>query len=286
MQQAKILVIVGPTASGKTSLAIDLAKRFNGEIICADSRTIYSGMDIGTAKPSKSDQKLIKHYMLDIVEPNQSFSVVKYKQQALEAISQIKRNSKLPIIVGGSGMYIDSLLFDYQFRGHKLGKNIDGLSIEAKKAQAKILYPDYYNNIQGNNVRRLDQLLMYGPAGEEDRESLKLDCLIVGLSPKELMLKHNIELRASQMLNNNFVHEVEFLRAKYGPDAPGLSSTGYRQVGMMLDGELQESELLASIIKASNKLAKKQFTWFRRNKHINWFDSGDKSELLIAEYLN
>ena len=281
----KMIVILGPTASGKSELAMKLAKRYDGEIICADSRTIYKHLDIGTAKPSIQDQKEVKHHLLDVIEPNQSYSVVDFKTLCEKTIADIQRRGKLPLLVGGSGMYIDAVLYDYQFRSTKTGLNIENMTDDQKIAKAHEYYAAEAAKIDSKNIRRIDQLLAYGPTITNDREAIKFDCKIIGVDIKKLLLKQNIAKRTKQMLNNGFIQEVEGIRGKYGSDCRALATTGYRQVADYLDHKTTIAELEAAIARATVDLAKKQMTWFKRNKHICWIDSYLEASIICSNYL-
>lgn len=281
----KLLVIVGPTASGKTSLAIDIAQKHNGEIICADSRTIYKHMNIGTAKPTKAEQQIVSHHILDIVNPNEAFSVVEFKTLCNTTIKDVQTRGKLPIMVGGSGMYIDSVLFDYQFRAQNSKIDISCMSLEEKQQKALVLYPVELKQIDIKNERRLDQLLQYGPAQSNDRKLLKKECKIIGKSLKKSILKQNIEMRTKQMLNNGIVQETKKIIRNFGNDCPGLNSTGYKQVVAMINGEISIDELEDAINRATMDLAKRQNTWFKRNKAIVWVDSAARAEEVANNYL-
>jgi tRNA dimethylallyltransferase len=286
MKNNKLVVIVGPTASGKTSLAIDLAKKYNGEIICADSRTVYKGMDIGTAKPSKVEQEGIKHYLLDILEPGQKFSAADFKRTCSEAVEKIRNRGKLPIIVGGSGLYIDAYLYDYKFRDNKTDM-IDTKDMTESEiiSLAKEAYPDETKRLDVNNLLRMKQLMERGPVNNEDRNSIKIECKIIGLNPEKLILKQNIAKRTNQMLNKGFVQEVESLRAKYGKDCPSLQTIGYRQVNDMLNGDLIANDVENTINSATRDLAKRQLTWFKRNKSIDWTEDASSALKIAKEYM-
>ncbi|MSR68229.1 tRNA (adenosine(37)-N6)-dimethylallyltransferase MiaA [Candidatus Saccharibacteria bacterium] len=283
---AKTIVILGTTASGKTPLAIALAKKYRGEIICVDSRTIYKGMDIGTAKPSISGQREVRHHLLDIVDPNISFSVVEFKTLCLKTMAEISKRGNIPILVGGSGMYIDAILYDYQFRKAQSNLDITNLSTMQKVEMAEKLYPRDMLRIGTKNIRRIDQLLLLGPANVDDRESIKIDCKIIGLKVKPPLLKQNIAIRTSQMLDNRFIQEVESIRNNYGLDCKALATIGYQQVGNYLDNKISKQELSRNINKATSDLAKKQLTWFKRNKHIIWVENFSEADKVCSEYLN
>lgn len=284
MNQVKTLVILGQTATGKTNLSIQIAKQFNGEIICADSRTIYKGMDIGTAKPTTNEMEGVKHHIIDIIEPNEYFSVVEFKTLCLELIDEIKKKGKLPIIVGGSGLYLDSVLFDYSFRSDT-DVEIDGMGSQKKLELAQKLYPEAFKKMDTKNIRRVEQLLLRGPSKSSDRDSLKLDCKIFGIAPEKAVLKQNIQLRTRAMLNNGFIQEVKKLRRHYGKDCPALKTTGYKEVGEYLDGKLSKAEIEPEIVSATLKLAKKQATWFKRNPYIAWYLSAEEAGRAIKDYL-
>lgn len=282
--EPKLVVILGQTATGKTDLAIDVAKKYNGEIICADSLTVYEGMDIGAAKPSKEQQKEVKHHLLDIIEPSDSYNVVDFKTDCIKTIDEIRRSGKLPIIVGGSGMYIDALIYDYQFRS-STDLDISDMSTEQKLELAQKLYPKEFNEINTGNIRRIEQLLTRGPSKNNDRDSIKIPCKIIGLKLDKLTLKQNIEKRTQSMLNNGFVQEVKKLQNKYGEDCAALYSTGYAQVNDFLKGMIKESELKDNIVTATLKLAKKQATWFKRNQDIEWVGNKNDAIKALEKYL-
>lgn len=285
MHKDKLLVIVGPTASGKTSLAIDIAKDYDGEIICADSRTIYKGMDIGTAKPSKQERKEVRHHILDIIEPGMVFSAADFKKACAEAVEDIRSRGKLPIIVGGSGMYIDAYLFDYQFRDRKSEIDVSEMTEDQILDLANKTYPEAMKDIDHRNIQRVAQLLERGPVKKEDRNILKVECKIIGLSPEKPILKQNIAERTKQMLNNGFIHEVEALRDKYGKDCPSLQTIGYKQVGDSLDSKIEDNDVENTINKATQELAKRQITWFKRNSAIHWATNSKDANKIAKEYL-
>lgn len=286
---SKLVTILGPTASGKTSMAIHLAQKYNGEIVCADSRTIYKGMDIGTAKPSIEEQRIIKHHLLDICEPNKAFSSAEFKVLAQKTILDIQKRGKLPLLVGGSGMYIDSILFDYKFRNDLSSTSIDKLSnysIEKLQNIAMQKYPIQFNTIDIKNRRRLVQLIAKGPSKDDDRNSSKVDSLVLGIQPNKAQLKQNIELRTKSILNQNFIQEVKVLRDKFGETEVLKQTTGYSQVLDYLNGDIKNiDELYIVIVNATWQLSRKQMTWFKRNKNIQWVKTLPEMESLMKSYL-
>jgi tRNA dimethylallyltransferase len=283
--QDKLIVVLGPTASGKTDIAINLAQKYDGEIICADSRTIYKGMDIGTAKPSNEQMQGIKHYLLDVIEPNQSFSVVEFKTLCLKYINKIRQKGKLAIIVGGSGLYLDAVLFDYSFRSGT-GLDTNTMSDQEKLEAAQKIYGKDLLGVDAKNIRRVEQLLERGPSNSADRDSLKIPCKIIGVKLEKPLLKQNVEKRTQQMLNNGFVQEVQKLRSRYGSDCASLQTTGYAQVGDYLDGKLEKDQLASAINAATLRLAKKQTTWFKRNPHIDWVADYAEASRSVGQYLS
>lgn len=281
----KLVVIVGPTASGKSAIAMDLAKKYNGEIICADSRTVYRFMDIGTAKPTQHEQTKVKHHLLDIKDPNELMTVVEFKTLCKNTIKDIQSRGKVPFVVGGSGMYIDAVLFNYQFRPDVQRIDLSGMSYEDKMTKASELYPESGTSIDMKNERRLDQLLQFGPAKTSDRETIKIECKIIGIAIEKLLLKQKIESRTIQMLNNGFVQETRNIINKFGRDCPGLNTIGYKQCVEYIDGKIIVGDLIIAINKATLDYAKRQMTWFKRNGAIMWVSSHSEATSICDIYL-
>lgn len=266
---------------------MDLAQKYNGEIICADSRTIYKGFDIGTAKPSREDQALIPHHLLDICEPGEAFSAAQFKVLTEAMIKDIWERDRIPIIVGGSGMYVDSVLFGYQFRESGAEGNKDHSHTSLTELQNLVLqqYPDEYGGIDSQNRMRLEQILVRGIADSEDRKKLKYDVLVLGLAPDRLLLKQRIADRIGVMLSNGFVQEVENLIKCYGNDCPQLGIIGYKHARDYLAGKISLEELKESFARDDLALAKRQMTWFKRNKSTTWVTSADEADTLVHNYL-
>lgn len=232
-----VIVILGPTASGKSALALNLAERFNGELIAADSRTIYRGMDIGTAKPSSEEQRRVKHHLIDIRTPDQTFSAAEFQRLAQAAIGDITARGKLPIVVGGTGLYIDALIYDFTFR--PLGdpeqrRALEQLTIE--QLQAKLTEDGIPWPSNDRNPRHLVRALEAGGAGTE-RSPLRPNTLVIGLSPDKAVLDERIAKRVEQMVAVGFPDEVRQLAAEYGWDAPGLQAPGYKAFRAYIMGE-------------------------------------------------
>lgn len=272
-----LVVIVGPTASGKSALAMQIAKKFNGEIICADSRTVYKEMDIGTAKPTKADQQEVKHHLLDIVYPDQSFTVADFKRLATSAIKDIWARGKLPIMVGGSGLYIDAILFDYKFgdaanvavRNELSAKSAEELQAVCRDKDIEL--PENFMN-KRYLIRAIE---LGGPLRQA--KVLRANTLVVGITTKKETLQLRIEKRADQMVKEGIIEEVRVLGAKYGWDCEAMKGNIYRTFRSVVEGGLSLEEGLAAFVVSDRKLVKKQLTWFKRNSNIIW---GDSSELI------
>lgn len=251
----KLLVIVGPTASGKSELAQRIATEFGGEIICADSRTIYKGMDIGTAKPGVDDRKAVRHWGLDLVEPGQRYSAADFKKYANAAITDIQSRGKLPVLVGGSGLYVDSVLFDYQF-------SESGAERDAK------------------NPRHLKK------SGQKKDQKVRTDALLIGLQIPKEELRKRINQRAEDMFTKGITNESRELFQKYGSEKfEGTAGIVYRIIARQMKGEISQDEAIELFKKADWQYARRQRTWFRKNRYINWFNSSQAAEKWLKKQL-
>lgn len=276
----KIIAIVGPTASGKTGLAIEVAKHVGGEIICADSRTIYTGMDIGTAKPSPDEMQGVRHHLLDILEPNQSYSAGEFKRDATKMVEQIQERDKIPIIVGGTGLYVSALLYDYRFpagANNAVRGQLEGKSLEELQTILQAKDPEVYYDIDTKNKRRVIRAIETVGRPKTKREKLSPDYLLIGLSPEMEVLEERIRARTQTMLEAGLVHEVDGLVRKYG-DAEPLRTVGYREVADMIRGKQSRDKTEELVILHTRQLAKRQMTWFKRNKDIVWFQSAEDAQ--------
>ena len=233
----KSLVILGPTGSGKTGISIKLAKALDGEIISADSRAIYKSMNIGTAKPTKEERQGIPHYGLDLVEPGERFTVADWKKYAEDKIKDIKSRGKLPIIVGGTGLYIDALIYDYQFKGPT------GMKI-------------------GDTEQKTCS----------DRKQIKGDYLLIGIKWPTEELRTRLSNRITQMFRPELYSEVKKLVQKYGWDNQAMKSDIYEYAWKYMQGELTLDEAKTKCFYEDWHLAKRQLTWFKRNPQIIWLE--------------
>lgn len=279
--ESPLVVIVGPTASGKTSLSIDLAKRHKGEIICADSRTIYKGMDIGTAKPSVAEQAMVPHWGLDLVEPGEYFSVADFKAYAYQKIKEIRSRGNVPFLVGGTGLYIDAILFDYKFGA--MADNSDRIKLQHMTLDQLHIYcnknnislPDNYKN-KRYVIRSIEnQGVKLGK-----RQQPLSNSIIVGISTEKTILRNRIEQRIEQLFNDGVINEVEEIGGKYGWGSEALKSNIYPLVHSYLTGDMTLADVKLKSITADWRLAKRQMTWLRRNKFIQWLLLRDAEEYL------
>ena len=268
----KTLFIVGATASGKSDLAIRLAKVLGGEIICADSRTVYTGMDIGTAKPTIADRANAVHYLLDVVYPNQPYTVHQFQIDAKEKIKDISSRNRLPIICGGSGLYVDSVLFDYNFP--ETAEQIMDMSVVRMQEIIQVRGLDKPNN--WNNPRHLKRVIETGVVANDLKKILD-GTIIVGIRPKPEVLAKNIELRVENMFLSGLEAEVTELAKVYGWQLKALDGIGYKEIRQFSEGTVTESEAKKLIALRTRQFAKRQTTWFKRNPNIVWFESSDEA---------
>jgi len=267
-----LLVIIGETASGKSALAMELAKRFDGEIISADSWTVRRGVDIGTAKPSLDDRRAVPHHLLDMVGPDEDFTAAVFKRLANQAIEDIHDRGKIPIMVGGTGLYIDGVIFDYSF----LPTGAPGQRTELNELSIPALLKRIKDNeielgeVDVRNKRRLIRLIENNGILPTKRE-LREGTLIIGLDADRTILKKRITERVDAMLAAGLEAEVRGLVERYGWDCEALKGIGYAQWQSYFEGRDDVDEVRQKIIKGTLDLAKRQRTWFRRNNCIQWF---------------
>lgn len=276
-----LIVIVGTTASGKSSLAVELARKYQGEIICADSRTVYKGMDIGTAKPTVQDQQEIPHHLLDVVTPDLPYSAAKFKEAAVKAIEDVSNRGKLPFLVGGTGLYIDSVIYDFAFLppgSLEDREHLQALSVEELQKEIRARGLPMPEN--SKNSRHLIRAIETNGAVAV-RKRLRPNTLIIGLDRSKEDVVNAIHTRTKAMIDAGLANEVESLVETYGWDSPGLQAVGYR--------EWRENEAIEKIIRAievnSARYAKRQRTWFKRNLHIHWIKNVADAETAIKKFL-
>lgn len=275
-----LVVIVGPTASGKSDLAMKVAQKHNGEIVCADSRTVYKDMDIGTAKPSQEDRSRIPHHLLDIVEPGQLFTAADFKTMADTVILDIGSRGKLPILVGGTGLYVDSVLFNYKFgvpADQHLRDHLETLSTEDLQQMCSESNIDMPINKQ--NRRHLVRAIELGGLLDHQKV-LRSNTIVVGISTEREKLRSRIEKRAHTMIGQGIIDEVRLVGEKYGWASEAMSANIYRIFSNVVKGVQAIDVALDEVVKSDMDLAKRQVTWFKRNKYIVWSDHPEA--LLVA----
>lgn len=281
-----IIAIVGPTASGKSDMAMKLAQKYDGEIICADSRTIYKQMDIGTAKPSLKEQKTIKHHCLDLIDPIERFSAAEFKRRAAAAIKTIRSKNKVPLIVGGSGLYIDGLLYDFDFidKSDPLRRaRLELMELAELRAEAeKLGISD--EEIDFSNKRHLARAVERGGVFI-NKKPLPEKCLMIGIDMPKPELDKRIEDRIELMLSHGLEAEVRRLLEKYHAKSPGLLAPGYKALSEYINQKISLDEAKKQFISGDKKLAKRQKTWFKRNKDIAWIKNYPEAEKLVENFL-
>ncbi len=268
-----LVVIVGPTASGKTSIAIELAARFNGEVICADSRTVYRDMSIGTAKPTDEERAHVPHWGLDLAEPGERFTAADFKHYADQKILDIRSRGRVPFLVGGTGLYVDSVIFDYQFRGKAnelLRRQLEAMTIG-----------ELHDYCLKNNVKlpenRLNKRYIIRAIERKDEQNTYDNTLIdnvvvVGITTDKKELHSRIEQRVEHMFDDGVVKEATLLGKKYGWESEAMTGNVYPIVHSYMKGEISLGEAKERAIILDRRLAKRQLTWLRRNTYIQWFD--------------
>lgn len=281
-----LVVIVGQTASGKSALGMQLAQKFDGEIICADARTVYRGMDIGTAKPTKKNRATARHHMLDIAAPDKQFTAAEFKKRANNIIHDIHKRNKLPIMVGGTGLYIDSVIFDYKFppKGDTtLRGELAKLSVEA--LQEEVLKREIELPLNERNPRHLIRAIETGGVATA-RSELRSNTLVIGLQLAREELHQRISQRVDEMVQAGFEDEVRDLLEKYGYGAEALQAPGYKAFAEYIAGHISSEEARALFIRNDMQLAKRQRTWFKRNKSIHWLSDPKQAVDIVTTFLN
>jgi tRNA dimethylallyltransferase len=281
MTDSRLVVVVGETASGKSALAHELAIELGGEIICADSRTVYSGMDVGTAKPTKSERVEVQYHLLDVAEPDEGYNAARFKKDANIAIAEIAAKERLPIMVGGTGLFVDSVLFDFEFGqafDSEKRQQLAGLSLADLQQQALKIDKNLDKSLLSNK-RHLVRLIEVG-GQKKQPQILRENTLVIGLQIPRNELRKRIEQRTEQMFRRGLRKEVDELVERYGWDCEAMTGIGYREFKDYNEGKISMGEVKNNIVKNTLKYAKRQRTWFKRNPHIQWYDD---SELAFHE---
>lgn len=283
---APLIAVVGETASGKTALAIELAKVFDGEIICADSRTIYKGMDIGTAKPTLAEMKGIPHHLLDVIQSDQKYSAAQFKDAVTTFITKISNRGKLPFLVGGSGLYVDAVLFDYEFQPANPDRRakLEKLSLEELQSAARQLGIEE-TEIDFKNSRHLMRAVETGKV-LKNKQQLRENTLVIGLRIDRGVLEKKITKRVDKMITDGLVEEAQALGEHYGWDNEAMSGIGYQFIGEYLRGAIDLEEAKRRFVHSHLSLVKRQRTWFKRNKYIHWVEDTEQAFALVRTFLN
>lgn len=290
IEKKPLCLIVGPTAIGKTEVSIKLAKKLNGEIISADSMQIYKYMNIGTAKIAENEKEEIPHYMIDIINPDENFTVAEYKKMALKYINNIHRKNKLPIIVGGSGLYINSIVYNLNFT--KVSPNEELRKEYNKLAETygnqyiynklKAIDPKSAKRINQNDTKRIIRAIeIYHSTGKPmscyydnfRKENDNFNIIMIGLVMNRHELYEKINNRVDMMIQNGLIQEVEhLLKMGYNENLKSMEALGYKEIIMYLKGQLTLNDATNQIKKKTRNFAKRQLTWFRRDNRIKWIN--------------
>lgn len=299
----KLVVIVGPTAVGKTSLSIDAAKKFDGEVISGDSMQIYQGFDIGTAKVTEEEKDGIPHHMIDTLSPDESFSVADFQQRVHNYIKEIKERHKNPILVGGTGLYIQSVLYNYNFSNshrsesyqRKIEKEIKRDGVSSVYQRLKRADPVQAEKIHPNNHRRLIRALeVYERTGMtmtdlilKQQESSPYDFFIIGLEMERSLLYKRINNRVDKMVNNGLIEEVKHLYEQGFENSQAMRGIGYKEILPYIKGETSLQESIELLKRNSRRFAKRQYTWFKNKMPVNWYEiTVDEKDKVFHKILN
>ncbi|SDY68745.1 tRNA dimethylallyltransferase [Evansella caseinilytica] len=294
----ELIVIVGPTAVGKTAAGISLAKTFHGEIISGDSMQVYRGMDIGTAKVTPAEMDGIPHHLIDIKDPEESFSVAEFQERAKKCIQEIHQKSKLPLIVGGTGLYVNAVIYDYDFSSSEADtdyrQSLEEFARQhgnaALHVRLKEIDPVSYRELHPNNLRRIIRALeVYHKTGQpigerpEQRESAPYKTVVIGLTMEREQLYERINARVDQMIADGLIEEAASLYHRGIRNCQSVQAIGYKEIYSYLDGELTKEAAIELLKRNSRRYAKRQLTWFRNKMDITWFDMTNEREKITHE---
>ena len=292
-----LIVIVGPTAVGKTKLSIELAKAINGEIISGDAIQVYKGMDIGSAKITAEEAEGIPHHLIDILEPNESYSSAQFKNEAEKCIESIYSRGKIPMVVGGTGLYIQSLLYEYDYleEDPKVKQywisQYEHLDRETLHEQLKSVDPIAAASIHPNNKQRVLRALTYYKMHQQSITlqsksktiSDKYDTILIGLNMPRPILYHRINERVQLMFEQGLINEVKHLLDSGFESAQSMTAIGYKEVIPFIKGEITYDTMVESLQQNTRHFAKRQLTWFNNQMNIDWLDP---TELSVADMVN
>jgi len=291
----RMIAVIGPTAVGKTKVSIDLAKKLNTEIISGDSMLVYKNMNIGTAKPNENERSNVLHHLIDILEPSADFSVVDFTKLASQHITAINQQGTIPILAGGTGLYIKALLEGYQFNptpsDEKLRASLDMLAkqygnqylhdklAKALPATAARLHPNDLRRV----IRALEVYYLSGDTISQDKllnqQELLYDAVVIGITMDRQLLYHRINQRVDMMIKQGLVQEVAMLlHSGISPNCQGMQGIGYKEIVRHVQGEIDLATATETIKQATRNFAKRQLTWYRKMPYITWFDVNEFSD--------
>jgi len=286
-KKQKLIAVVGPTASGKTGLSIELAKKYNGEVISADSRQVYKKLDLGTEKVTEEEMQGIPHYCIDVASPKRAFSVEQWRRRAQKALTRIEKHSALPIVAGGTGFYVDALVYNYSFPkvppNYKLRNELSKLSVEELFETLERLDVRRAQTIESKNPRRLIRAIeiaaALGRVPSLSKRKTDFDVLWIGLNPGLEELTDKIKKRFNKTLESGLIIETNMVRNQLGLSWKRINELGleYRIVGEYIRGEISIEEMREKNIRELRKYAKRQMTWLKRNTEIKWFTNGKEA---------
>lgn len=298
--RCRLIVILGPTAVGKTALSLDLAERLHTEIISGDSQLVYRGFDIGTAKPTVEERRGIPHHLIDICDPDEQFSVTDFVDLASEKIKELNSRGQIPILAGGTGLYVKALLEGYEFnetsRHEDFRQEMEQLARERGQAYVhgllEALDPAAAERLHEHNFRRVVRALEVARFGGEhiseqraaagDGSGLVYDALVIGLCRERAALYDRINRRVEHMFASGLEQEVAGLMASgVTPDMPAMKGIGYRETAQVVQGKMEREAAIASIQQSTRHFAKRQLTWYRRMPYIEWLDAAQPPEQLL-----
>lgn len=274
MKKLPLIVIVGPTASGKTGLAVRLAKEFGGEIISADSRAVYKGLDIGTAKPSLEELQAVPHWGIDLVEPNERYTVADFKSYAEQKIEYIRTRDKVPFLVGGTGLYIDAVLYNFEF-STGANDNKQRQQLEQKSIEDLYKYCDQHNiELPENykNKRYVINAILRKDSKHKRNEAILPNTIVVGITTENETLRKRISTRAEQIFAPPMYEEAMRAAEKYGWDNEAMTGNIYPLLRRYFEGDMTIEQAKERFVTLDWRLAKRQLTWLKRNEHIKWLD--------------
>lgn len=266
---APLIVVTGPTASGKTGLALDMAERYNGEIVCADSRTNYTGMDIGTAKPTPEERARVPHHLLDVVLPGELFTAKDFQTLAVEAIAGIRARGKVPFLVGGTGLYIDAVVLEFKWpeqTGER--QQLEALPSDQLLSMIKKQHITLPENI--TNRRHLINALIRGGQVGGSLPTPRENTHVVAIATDKSTLESRIRVRAKEMFRQGVVQEARRLAERYGWDSEAMTSNIYPIIHRVITGDISETEAIELFVIKDRQLAKRQVTWLKRHDFVEW----------------